>query len=288
MHRFKRELGFCHVGASAVIAAALPHKGEEPPLVKRAGSGTVFFSHCNAACLFCQNYQISHQYLGHSISIETLSGIYLSLQKLECSNLNWVSPTPHLPFALKALSLAMKQGFSLPLVYNTNGYMRQEILDILDGIVDIYLPDMKYAEDIWALKFSGLENYVATNVNSIKTMIHQRGPLEINSDGEAVSGVLIRHLILPGGISGSARVFRTIAAIDTRVPVSIMSQYRPRYLAENHPFLGHFVTREEFERVIEEFENSGLENGYTQDWTDHKTHDSFFPDFTKPENDIFS
>ncbi|HPN73883.1 MAG TPA: radical SAM protein [Candidatus Marinimicrobia bacterium] len=275
--------GFCQVLDKAILSSALAHFGEEPPITGRGGSGTIFLSSCNAACIFCQNYQISHERIGNPVSISQLANEYLHLQAVGCENINWVTPTPHLPFLVDALASAVEQGLKIPVVYNTNGYDRVEVLRLLDGIVDIYLPDMKYGEDVWAEEYSGLKNYFTINVAAIKEMYRQVGPLIINEKGVAVRGLLVRHLVLPDGRSGSARIFRALAEIDPQVPVSLMAQYHPCYQAVGHPVLGRRISRDEYLKALEDFENAGLLNAFTQDYISLEHEDFFFPDFNDNE-----
>ncbi len=286
-HRRRGKTGFCKVGNTAVISSALPHFGEEPPISGTSGSGTVFLTSCNAACIFCQNYQISHLRQGTPITTEKLAQLFLKLQQRGCHNINWVTPDPHLPFLVHALSLAVAEGLQIPVVYNTNGYCRPEILRILKGVVDIYLPDMKYSQDVWAEDFSNLPNYYAINTGAIAEMYRQVGPLVINDAGVAVQGLLVRHLVLPERIAGSARIFRSIAAIDPHIPVSIMAQYHPCYRAVGHPLLGRRLKRSEYLKALEEFEAAGLTTAYTQDINELEQEDLFFPDFDAGESQIF-
>ncbi len=275
--------GFCQVLDKAILSSALAHFGEEPPITGRGGSGTIFLSSCNAACIFCQNYQISHERIGNPVSISQLANEYLHLQAVGCENINWVTPTPHLPFLVDALASAVEQGLKIPVVYNTNGYDRVEVLRLLDGIVDIYLPDMKYGEDVWAEEYSGLKNYFTINVAAIKEMYRQVGLLIINENGVAVKGLLVRHLVLPNGRAGSARLFRALAKIDPQVPVSLMAQYHPCYQAVGHPVLGRRISRDEYLKALEDFENAGLLNAFTQDYISLEHEDFFFPDFNDNE-----
>ena len=179
------------------MASAIVHFGEEPPITGHSGSGTVFLSGCNASCIFCQNYQISRMSVGRAITPESLSDEFLKLQDKGCENINWVTPTPHLPFLVEALAIAVEKGLNLPLVYNTNSYMLLEILDLLEGVVDIYLPDMKYGENIMAESFSNMPNYFEVSVAAVTEMVRQVGPLKVNQKGVAEKGVLVRHLVLP-------------------------------------------------------------------------------------------
>jgi len=279
--------GFCQIGDSAVMSSALAHFGEEPPITGRGGSGTIFLSSCNAACIFCQNYQISHERVGRPITPERLAQEFLRLQAAGCENINWVTPTPHLPFLVEALALAVENGLTLPVVYNTNGYDRVEVLRLLDGVVDMYLPDLKYGEDVWAEEYSELQNYFAVNVAAVREMYRQVGLLIVNENGVAEKGLLVRHLVLPGGRSCSARIFRALAEIDPQIPVSLMAQYHPCYQAIDHPVLGRRIIRQEYAKTIDDFENAGLINAYMQDFPKLEKEDLFFPDFNDDCQIIF-
>lgn len=280
--------GFCNVTDTAILSSALAHFGEEPPITGRGGSGTIFLSSCNAACIFCQNYQISHERIGLPVSPERLAQEFLRLQAAGCENINWVTPTPHLPFLIEALAMAVEVGLTLPIVYNTNGYDRVEVLRLLDGVVDIYLPDMKYSEDVWAEEYSQLRDYFTVNVAAVREMFRQVGPLVINDNGVAIKGLLVRHLVLPDGRAGSARVFRAIAQIDPQISVSLMAQYHPCFQAVGHPVLGRRITRNEYLKALDNFENAGLVNAYTQDFPELEREDLFFPDFDDEQTSIFN
>lgn len=285
--RLKNERGRCGLVAHPIVSAALPHFGEEPPLVKNGGSGTVFFSGCIAKCCFCQNFQISILQQGEQLSITRLAETFLALQAAGCSNLNWATPSPHLPFLLEALAIALSKGLKLPLVYNCNGYMNLEVLRMLDGIVDIYLPDMKYGEEIWAIEYSGLPNYPEINQLTVQEMYRQVGKLRLDDKGAAVEGLLIRHLVLPENRAGTANVFNTIVNIDPDINVSVMAQYRPCYKAVNHPVLGRALYYEEFEAVTELIDLYGLSNVYSQSIDALRKKDGYFPDFKRRPDKIF-
>ncbi|MBN1295653.1 radical SAM protein [bacterium] len=282
------QTGRCGVGSQALLAAAEVHRGEEPPLITGAGSGTVFLAGCIARCRFCQNYQISLLRQGHPVTPENLADTFLFLQNQGCSNLNWVTPSPHLPFLLKALAMAMNRGCHLPVVYNCNGYMNVDIVTELDGIVDVYLPDMKYGEDVWAEKYSGLPEYSSINAGVVREMAKQVGALVIDSSGAALSGVLVRHLVLPGKIAGTARVLKTLASINPDIPISLMAQYRPCYEAVDDPVLGRCLYREEFEDAVELLALYGLTRAYVQSADALQLQDGYFPDFNRQPGKIFT
>ncbi|MGB4100278.1 MAG: radical SAM protein [bacterium] len=288
VNRLEERLGRCGVGNGAIVSSAMCHRGEEPPLIKGAGSGTVFLSGCVAKCCFCQNYQISLLRQGEKVSNLQLANIFLYLQELGCSNINWVTPTPHLPFLLEALAIAMDKGLNLPVVYNTNGYMRLDVLTMLDGIIDIYLPDMKYGEEVWALEYSGLPDYPEINVQAVKEMYRQVGVLKFDNNGAALSGLLVRHLVLPENRAGTLKVLDAISQIDPDIHVSVMAQYRPCYRAINHSVLGRPLYFEEFEEAEEIAERCGLTNVFAQSYEQLRRKDGYFPDFSRDSDRIFN
>jgi putative pyruvate formate lyase activating enzyme len=286
-NRAKGEQGRCGIGATAVVSAAMKHFGEEPPLVKNGGSGTVFFSGCIATCCFCQNFQISILKQGYAISVSHLRDVFLELQRAGCSNINWVTPTPQLPFLLKAFASAMDKGLNLPLVYNCNGYMNSKTLEKLDGIVDIYLPDVKYGQDVWAVEYSGLPDYTEINRKTVQEMYRQVGLLKTDEKGAAESGLIVRHLVLPENRAGTADVFKTIVEIDENISVSVMAQYRPCYKAVKHSVLGRPLFYEEFEYVKDLIDFYGLPNVFTQSMDSLRSKDGYFPDFNRKPDRVF-
>ena len=203
--------GYCKLGGLPTVSAHHPHFGEESVLVGRHGSGTIFFTSCNLACVYCQNYEISQLRIGEDISFERLAKMMIELQKMGCHNINLVSPTSHVPAIVKALSIAREQDLKLPLVYNTNAYDSVEVLKLLDGIIDIYMPDAKYSDDKIALKYSNAPRYYATMKKAIKEMKAQVGDLAINKEGVAVKGLLVRHLVLPNNLAGTEKIVKFFA-----------------------------------------------------------------------------
>jgi len=271
----------CRTGRYAEVASWCLHRGEEPCLSAGGGSGTVFFAHCNLDCLFCQNAQISQRWVPRSAvkSPRQLAEIYLDLQRQGASNLNWVSPSHVVPQAVEALLLAGQRGLRLPLVYNSNGYDDADTLRLLDGIVDVYLPDLKYAEEGPAAEFSRAVGYVDNAQAALREMGRQVGPLQLDDEGLAARGLLVRHLVLPGGLSGTPEVLRFLAeSLGREVAVSLMAQYYPAGAASDHPTLGRGLTRAEWDAALQALDNSGLEEGYVQDLT---APDSYRPDFDK-------
>jgi putative pyruvate formate lyase activating enzyme len=259
VNRLEGELGICHVGAKAFVASYGPHFGEEEPLRGRHGSGTIFFGSCNLRCVYCQNYEISQLREGYEVSPDELADMMLDLQARGCHNINLVTPSHQVPHILEGLLIAAKQGLHLPLVYNTSSYDDIETLQLLDGIVDIYLPDFKYTNERIAYRYSKIEHYPRTAKVAIKEMHRQTGDLLLNEEGLAVRGVLVRHLVLPGGLAGTGEVMRYLAQeISTETYVNIMDQYRPCHRAFRYPPLDRRITTEEFEEAVRLAKANGL------------------------------
>lgn len=259
VNRLAADVGKCRTPREAMVSSYGPHFGEEAPLVGRHGSGTIFFTNCNLRCLFCQNYSISQLGEGQKVSKEELAYIMLSLQAKGCHNINLVSPTHVVPQVLESLELAVESGLHLPLVYNSGGYDSVETLRILDGIVDIYMPDMKYDDDETARELSGIENYPEINKAAIKEMHRQTGDLEINEEGVAQRGLLVRHLILPHGLAGTKGIVNFLSEeISRNTYVNIMAQYRPCYNAFQIPNLGRRISSTEFREALSLAQEAGL------------------------------
>jgi len=253
------ELGRCGIGASARVASFGPHFGEERPLVGRFGSGTVFLSGCNLACLFCQNWRISQEREGKNLSNEDLAGIFLRVQEAGCHNLNLVTPTPHAASIVRALAIAGAEGFALPIVWNCGGYESVEVLRLLDGVVDVYMPDLKYGEDAVAHWLSGVRCYVARSQAALREMHRQVGCLDIDDDGIARRGLLVRHLVLPEGLAGTERVMRFLAdGISRDTYVNVMAQYRPCHRAFEVPELRRRITSSEHAEGMRLAKEAGL------------------------------
>lgn len=275
--RLNGQTGFCKAPGHCVYSTACAHHGEEPVLSGLAGSGTIFLTYCNSRCIFCQNFDISQLAHGQPTSVEQLAGMYLALQSRGCHNVNFVTPAHYLPQIISALVVAVDEGFRLPLVYNSNGYDRLEILALLDGIIDIYLPDMKYGDEETGRKLSELPNYPEVNRKAVAEMFRQVGPLVTDTRGIARRGLIVRHLVLPNSMAVTDGVLETIAEIDRRIAVSLMGQYHPAYRANEIEGLGRRLARREYDKAAFAMERLGLENGWTQ-----KTHlldDTFIPDF---------
>lgn len=276
--RTRGERGFCRLGAEMVMDRALPHYGEEPPLSGRGGAGTIFFSSCNLKCSYCQNYQISHDIRGERPDCLALAEIMLSLAARGCHNIEPVTPTPQTPQIMAAFLAAREQGLTLPLVYNCGGYEAVEVVALLEGMVDIYLPDFKYGSGEAGLLFSGVPDYPTHAAAALREMVRQVGD-DLELDGEvATRGVLIRHLVLPGNVENSFAALRIIQEnTTTRVPLSIMSQYSPIPAVEGHAVLGRRVSRQEYEAVVNFALDLGFETIFTQEVSDQ----SLSPDFAK-------
>ena len=254
--------GFCHApGTGLIVSGAHAHFGEERPLVGRGGSGTIFFSHCNLRCVFCQNYTISHLGRGAERSIDELAEMMLRLQRGGCHNINVVTPTHYLPHIAKALDVAASKGLWLPVVYNTSGWERMEMLTLLDGIVDIYLPDFKYWDSEMAAKYSArAESYPEMTRDAILEMHRQVGVAKPGV-GSLKRGLIIRHLVMPNDVGGSERVMEWIAEeLPKDTYVNIMAQYTPAHRAYDFPDISRRITGEEYERVVERAEDLGLTN----------------------------
>lgn len=258
-NRLEDELGACRTSCEAIISSYGPHFGEESPLVGRHGSGTIFFANCNLRCLFCQNYSVSQLGEGKKASKEELASMMLSLQAQGCHNINLVSPTHVIPQILQALEIAMESGLRLPLVYNSGGYDSVETLNILDGIIDIYMPDMKYSDERVARELSGIEDYPSVNRAAVKEMHRQVGDLKISAEGVAQRGLLVRHLVLPGGLAGTGEVVDFISReISPDTYTNIMAQYRPCYKAYDIPDLARPISTAEFQQAVELAHQAGL------------------------------
>ena len=258
-NRLAGESGQCQVTTQAIVSSFGPHFGEETPLVGRHGSGTIFFTYCNLHCTFCQNYTISQLGEGSPVTKEKLASMMLSLQDKGCHNINLVSPTHVVPHILEALELAAAKGLNLPLVYNSGGYDSIETLKLLDGVVDIYMPDMKYSDAKIAEELSGIKDYPKINKAAVKEMHRQVGDLQLDKQGVARRGLLVRHLVLPNGLAGTEAVVKFLAReVSTNTYLNIMAQYRPCYQAFDIPKLNRPLLEQEFSDAIELAHRQGL------------------------------
>jgi putative pyruvate formate lyase activating enzyme len=283
--RLAGETGECGAGARARVAAHLLHFGEEPPLSGTRGSGTIFFSHCPLTCVFCQNFQISQEGRGEETDAAGLATMMLELEAAGAHNLNLVSPTPWVPQILEALTLARGRGFGLPVVYNTGGYDSLAALRLLEGVVDVFLPDAKYADPAVAEALSGAENYPAVNRISLSEMHRQAGPLKTDDDGLARRGMLVRHLVLPQDLAQTKEVLAWLArAFGPEVPVSLMAQYLPSHQAREgfdlFPALTRPLTFAEYEEAMDQAMALGMENVFIQELSSAET---YAPDFGRAE-----
>ncbi|MEO0092310.1 MAG: radical SAM protein [candidate division WOR-3 bacterium] len=261
VNRLKGELGHCQVGKDAIVSSFGPHFGEEPELVATNGSGTIFFAFCNLNCVFCQNYDISQLGHGQVVTANELSEIMLKLQKIGCHNINLVSPTHIVPQFLQALCIAKDKGLNLPIVYNSGGYDSVETLKLLEGVIDIYMPDAKYGSNEMGEKYSNAPNYFEINKAVLKEMHRQVGDLIVNEKGIAQRGLLVRHLVLPNRLAESFKVLKFIAEeISLNTYVNIMDQYRPCYKVEKYPELARRIYAREYQEVIEYARKLGLRN----------------------------
>jgi len=266
VNRLAGEVGFCGGGRMPRIASAAMHRGEEPPISGSRGSGTIFLSGCTLNCRFCQNFPISQLRNGSDLSIGLLAAKMLGLQKKGAHNLNFVTPSHFTPQILASLHLAIRRGFRLPIVWNTSGYERLDTLRLLDGVVDIYLPDMKYASEEEARALSAAPGYPALNRAAVAEMLRQVGHLECDADGVAQRGLIVRHLVLPQRKAGSAETLRYIAReLGVETHIALMSQYFPAHLASETPGIARRVTPEEYREAVSVLEECGLENGWVQD-----------------------
>jgi putative pyruvate formate lyase activating enzyme len=266
VNRLSGETGFCRAGLKPMVASATLHRGEEPPISGSRGSGTIFFSWCTLRCRFCQNFPISQLGNGEELSTSGLAERMLKLQKSGAHNINLVTPGHYLPQILAALWLAIPQGFRLPLIWNSNGYETVDALVLLDGVVDIYLPDMKYADEEPAVRFSAAPGYRDINRDAIREMFRQVGQLQLDAEGIARRGLIIRHLVLPEGAAGSRATLRWIAeTIGKETNVALMNQYFPAYKAEKTPGLQRKISDEEYAEAVEALHDYGLENGWVQE-----------------------
>lgn len=261
--RHENECGDCHSTNEIRISSVSSHFGEEAPLVGTHGSGTIFFSSCNLNCEFCQNYDISQLGVGSTISTEQLAEAMLSLQSRGCHNINLVTPTHFTPQIVQSLVLAVEKGLEIQIVYNCGGYESVETIKLLDGIIDIYMPDIKYSNNQFAEKYSNVTKYWETVTSAVKEMHNQVGNLKISKSGIAQRGLLIRHLVLPNNLSGSEKVLEFVAnEISKETYINIMDQYYPAFNACKFPELSRRITQEEFLKIISYAHQLGLHRGF--------------------------
>jgi putative pyruvate formate lyase activating enzyme len=281
INRLNGELGYCHSGALPIVDTVCQHLGEEPPISGTRGSGTVFFGNCTLRCVYCQNYQISqnwHKEQSKTIEYQALAEKLLYLQnELDCHNINFVSPSHFVPQILKTLTLAVPMGLKIPLVYNTSGYDSLETIKALDGIIDIYLPDLRYASNKIAKRFSDTADYVENAREAIKEMYRQVGQLQTDENEIAQQGLIVRHLILPEKLAGSEESLTWLAnEVSPEVNISLMAQYYPVHHAIRFPALARGIAKAEYTEVVDLLEKLGMNNGWIQEMN---APDSYQPDF---------
>ncbi|MEA1932948.1 MAG: radical SAM protein [Thermodesulfobacteriota bacterium] len=265
--RLNDKRGICKTGLKAVVSSYDPHFGEESPLVGRKGSGTIFFTHCNLLCLFCQNYGISHQGDGIEVTDEQLAAMMINLQKQGCHNINFVTPTHVVPQILAALPHAVQNGLSIPIVYNTSGYDCVDTLRLLDGVVDIYMPDFKFWDTENASRFAKAPDYPERAREALLEMHRQVGDLVLDQRQIAVHGLLVRHLVMPGGLEETKNIMEFLARkISLETYVNVMAQYRPCGLASQYPPIDRSLLPEEFEEALLIAKDAGLTRLDEKDW----------------------
>ena len=261
--RLEGKKGFCRASSELKVASAFPHFGEEAPLVGFGGSGTIFLSNCNLRCVFCQNYEISHFGEGEVVSGQELSQLMLGLQRQGCHNINFVTPTHYAAQIVAALPEAIEGGLQLPIVWNCGGYESLELIKLLDGIIDIYMPDIKYGDNETAKVYSDAPGYFDRVKEALKEMYRQVGVLEADARGIARRGLLIRHLVMPNGVAGTKEVMQFIAAeLSKESYVNIMDQYHPCHRASEFEGINRTVKREEYREAVEAAKICGLHVGF--------------------------
>ncbi|MBN1316444.1 MAG: radical SAM protein [Anaerolineales bacterium] len=266
--RLAGEIGVCRTGGGIQISYAGLHHGEEPPISGHRGSGTVFFTGCNLACVFCQNYQISQEFQNQrnrTLTVDEMAGEMLDLQDRGAHNINFVSPT-HVVYPMAdAILAARRKGLAIPVVYNSNGYDSVEALRQIRGLVDVYLPDIKYMDNELAQRYSKANDYANIIPGVLEEMQDQVGRLQMDEDGIATRGLLVRHLVLPGQLENSRRCLQILAGLDPGIFVSIMSQYSPQYKAQNYPEIDRTLTVAEYDEITDYALELNLENAFIQE-----------------------
>lgn len=266
VNRLEGEKGKCNSGSEVMVSSYNLHFGEEPPISGSSGSGTIFFANCSLSCVYCQNYPISQLGNGNPITTKRLAQMMMELQRRGAHNINLVTPTHFIPQIIEAFFLARESGLVLPLVYNTSGYESRKGLKLLDGIIDVYLVDMRYSDNKIARLYSGVKNYVETNGAAVKEMFSQVGNLSLDRNAAARCGLIIRHMVLPSGLAGSEKTFEFIAhEVSDEAWISLMDQYFPAYQAGRYPALKGKTTEQEYLRAEKAFFESGLKNGWVQE-----------------------
>ena len=278
VNREQGKIGFCKGTDKVKVALVSTHNYEEPCISKGNGSGTIFFSNCNLHCIYCQNYDISQEGFGKEITTKRLADIFIEQQEKSVNNINLVTPTMYVYQIIDAIKLAKKNGLSIPIVYNTNSYENIETIKMLDGLIDVYLPDLKYSSNLLSKKYSNAPNYFETATKAILEMYKQVGSVKLNNDGIITKGVIIRHLILPNHIQNTKNILKWIHEnMKDDVYVSIMAQYFPTYKAKEDLSLNRKITRKEYKIVENYIYELGLKNGYMQDLGEHE--EEYVPKF---------
>ena len=271
VNRIKGQVGRCKSGNKVKIALYSIHNFEEPCISGKNGSGTIFFSNCNLNCVFCQNYEISQLGQGKEFEINGLADIMIKEQEKGVENINLVTPTSYIIQIAESIKIAKDKGLKIPIVYNTNSYENIESLKLLDGLVDIYLPDLKYYYNKLGKRYSNVDNYFEIATNAILEMYRQVGNVQIDSNGILQKGVVIRHLVLPNHIENSKKVLKWIKEnLDNKVFVSIMAQYFPTYKAKDIEKINRKLTKKEYQEIMEYVDSIGLDNGYVQELGEHE------------------
>lgn len=266
VNRLNDKKGVCRTGFKPKVCSFMPHHGEEPPISGKHGSGTIFFSSCNVSCAYCQNYEFSQMDKGKEVETQDLASFMLQLQDMGCHNINLVTPTHVIPQILGSLKIAISKGLKIPIVYNTGGYELAEMISLLDGVVDIYLPDMRYAQSDMAIKYSSAPDYPKINQEALREMHRQAGIAQIDREGIMKRGLIIRHLVLPNEISGTEKIMKFIAEeLSLDAYISLMSQYVPCYKANQFKEISRRITYQEYENAKNAMEKYGLYNGWIQE-----------------------
>lgn len=280
VNRIKGQRGYCRESSDLVVARAAIHMWEEPCISGEKGSGTVFFSGCAMGCVYCQNHNIAIGAAGKEITINRLSEIFLELQAKEANNINLVTPSHYVPQIVDAIILAKENGLHIPIVYNCSSYEKVETLKLLDGLIDIYLPDFKYMDDEIAIKYSNAKDYAKYAKDAIAEMVSQTGEAEFNDDGIMIKGVIVRHLTLPGYLEDSKKIIHYLyKTFGDTIYISIMNQFTPLETVKNYPEINRKITDEEYEELVDYAIELGVENGFIQEG--ETATDSFIPEFNE-------
>lgn len=263
VNRLNGEKGICHAGEKVSVSSAFPHFGEEPPLVGKSGSGTIFFANCNLRCKFCQNHDISHRNNGSEVTQKHLAELMLYLQGIGCLNINFVTPTHYAAQIVQSLSIAVEMGLNVPLVWNCSGYDSLEVIKLLEGIVDIYMPDVKFGDSEKAKHLTTANNYFENAKQVLKEMYRQVGDLELDDNGIGVRGLLVRHLVMPEDSAGSKNILKFIAEeVSQHTYINIMEQYHPAFQAFKYPEINRRLTPDEYKEVLQYAREVGLYRGF--------------------------